>query len=131
MKNYLILTTILIAVTSISGCSEGSQVTVKPISKINYAPTSLVQTLTTTPSRPYIVIAHIHSSAPAGTPAAQVIAGIEKQAEKLGANAVIINNHSHKLPSKLIFNPSGGNYQNEPSQTVPDYSGIAIRWVSN
>ena len=67
---------IAVAITAISlgGCAGGPQLQVKPLSATHYTPTSLVTTLTVPPQRPYMPIAEINGSAPAGTAPAQVVA---------------------------------------------------------
>ncbi|MBU2768893.1 hypothetical protein HAP94_22695 [Acidithiobacillus ferrivorans] len=121
---------LVLGTLGLTGCAASSQVTVHPISTHHYAPTSVVQALTSDPARPYVVIANLHASAPAGTPSAQVIASIEKRAASLGADAVILHNHSRSAPPQVQFNSSGGNYQNVPATVIPDYSGEAIHWVA-
>ncbi|MHB0889534.1 hypothetical protein [Acidithiobacillus sp.] len=126
-KPYLIITVLL----GLAGCAAGPQVQVNALSSTRYAPTSLVETLSKAPDRPYTAIANIHAEAPTGTPPAQVIAIIEKRAAALGADAVILHNESRSTPAQVQFNPSGGNYQNLPPQLTPIYSGEAIRWSSS
>ena len=88
----------MLGTLGLTGCAASSQVAVHPVNTHHYAPTSVVQALTEAPARPYVVIAHLHVSAPAGTPSAQVIASIEKQAAALGADAIILHNHSRSVP---------------------------------
>lgn len=122
---------IIIALLGLAGCAAGPQVQVSALSGTHYAPTSLVETLSKAPDRPYTVIAKIHAEAPSATPPAQVIAIIEKRAAALGADAVILHNESRSSPAQVQFNPSGGNYQNLSPQVTPIYSGEAIRWSSS
>ncbi len=119
---------IITALLGLAGCAAGPQVQVSALSSTRYAPTSLVETLSKAPDRPYTAIAKIHAEAPSGTPSAQVIAIIEKHAAALGADAVILHNESRSSPAQVQFNPSGGNYQNLSPQITPIYSGEAIRW---
>lgn len=127
-KSYPI---IIAALLGLAGCAAGPQVQVSALSSTHYAPTSLVETLSKAPDRPYTAIAKIHAEAPSGTPSAQVIAIIEKRAAALGADAVILHNESRSTPAQVQFNPSGGNYQNLSPQITPIYSGEAIRWSSS
>ena len=122
---------IAVAITAISlgGCAGGPQLQVKPLSATHYAPTSLVTTLTVPPQRPYMPIAEINGSAPAGTAPAQVVAAITKRAAELGADAIILHDESRSTPAQMQFNPSGGLYQNIPGQVTPIYSAEAIHWL--
>ena len=122
---------IAVAITAISlgGCAGGPQLQVKPLSATHYTPTSLVTTLTVPPQRPYMPIAEINGSAPAGTAPAQVVAAITKRAAELGADAIILHDESRSTPAQMQFNPSGGLYQNIPGQVTPIYSAEAIRWL--
>ncbi|MBW9249307.1 MULTISPECIES: hypothetical protein [Acidithiobacillus] len=122
---------IAVAITAISlgGCAGGPQLQVKPLSATHYTPTSLVTTLTVPPQRPYMPIAEINGSAPAGTAPAQVVAAITKRAAELGADAIILHDESRSTPAQMQFNPSGGLYQNIPGQVTPIYSAEAIHWL--
>ncbi|MBN6740053.1 hypothetical protein JKG47_05800 [Acidithiobacillus sp. MC6.1] len=120
-----------VAALGLAGCATGPQVVTHLVNPTHYAPTSVVETLHAAPHRPYQVIAQLKAEAPAGTPPAQVIAMLEKRAEALGANAIILHNESTATPAQLQYNPSGGNYQNVPARVIPVYSGVAIRWTSD
>lgn len=120
----------MFGVLGLAGCAASSQVAVHPVSTQHYPPTSVVETFMKVPTRPYVVLADLHASAPAGSSSAQVIASIEKQAAALGADAVILHNDSRSTPAQVQFNSSGGNYQTLPPQITPIYSGEAIRWIS-
>ncbi len=120
-----------VAAFGLAGCSTGPLVVVHRASSSYYAPTAVVETLDTVPHRPYQVIARLKAEAPAGTPSVQVIAMLEKRAESLGADAIILQNQSTSAPSQIQYNPSGGNYQNSPAQVIPIYKAEAIRWLDH
>lgn len=114
----------------LAGCAAGSQAYVPDQADASlHTPTALVETLQKAPERPYKVLAKLHASAPAGTPPAQVIALLTKRAASLGAEAIIIHNESRSVPAQVQFNPSGGNYSEQPAQIMPIYSAEAIRWL--
>lgn len=115
----------------LGGCAEGPVLQVQTITQHSYPPSSTVETLNTTPTHPYEVIAHIRGQAPAGTPVAQVLAAIERKAAALGADAVILHDHSQRTAATLQFNPAGGNYQNNSAQIIPIYNATAIRWINS
>lgn len=120
-----------VVLLGLAGCATGPQVVTHRVSATHYAPTSVVETLHAAPHRPYQVIAQLKAEAPAGTPPAQVVAMLEKRAQALGADALILHNQSTETPARLQYNPSGGNYQNVPAQVIPIFSGEAIRWTSD
>ncbi len=120
-----------VAALGLAGCATGPQVVMHRVSPTYYAPTAVVETLHAVPRRPYQVIARLKAEAPAGTPPAQVIAMLERRAESLGADAIILKNQSTSTPSQIQYNPSGGNYQNVPAQVIPIYTGEAIRWLAH
>lgn len=120
---------ILCGALLLGGCATTPQVITTQVSKIHYAPTSLVEVLSVPPTTPYTVIAKIHGEAPAGTPSAQVIASIQKQAAALGADAIVLQNESKQTPAQISFNPSGGNYISTPPQIIPVYECEAIHFT--
>lgn len=120
----------IFVILAVAGCAAaGPQLQIKNVTKTHYAPTALVSTLTSPPRQPYVVIANIHASAPAGTPSAQVVAAIVKQAAALGANAIILHDLSHKSAGQMQFNPSGGLYQNTQGLLTPNFTAEAIHWI--
>lgn len=122
---------LLVAVVLImSGCSQGPVLRVQPVVSQHYAPSSTVEILKIAPSRPYIVIAQIHARAAAGTSPVQVLAAIERKAAAMGADAIMVQNHSQQTAAALQFNAAGGNYQNSPAQIIPIYDATAIRWTT-
>lgn len=108
------------------GCASGPALHVTSLSKLKFASVSQVQTLYHAPQSPYVVIAKIHGEAPVGTSPAQVVAAMLVKAGSLGANALILYNHSRVVPPLVQYSPSGGNYQNQSAQSFPVYEGIAI-----
>ncbi len=127
-KHPLFHAAILGVVMTLTGCAQGPVLRVQPVAQQSYPPSNVVETLKSLPFRPYIVLARIHAQAPAGTPPAQVLAAIERKAASLGADAIVIQDHSRQTASALQFNPAGGNYQNVPAQIIPIYDATAIRW---
>lgn len=126
----LVVALVAFSTLALSACAEGPVVKVQSVARQRFTPSALVETLHAAPSRPFVVVARIHVQAPAGTPAAQVLAAIERKAADLGANAIILHNDSRQTASSLDFNPAGGNYRNSPPQVIPIYNAIAIRWVA-
>ncbi|MGE0049303.1 MAG: hypothetical protein AB7T01_10275 [Acidithiobacillus sp.] len=112
----------------LAGCAQGPLLHVDLRTQQSYPPSTVVETLKAAPTRPYVVIAQMRAQAPAGTPGAQVLAALERKAAALGANAIIVQNHSQQTVSTLQFNPAGGNYENAPAQIIPIYDATAIRW---
>ena len=113
-----------------AGCATQASlpVTVERLSAQQFQPTPYLKLLYAKPTRPYTVIARLKAQGQPGMADAQVIAALQKQAQALGAQGLIVNDESEQQPSQLEYNPTGGNYNVVPASQIPIFSGLAVRW---
>ncbi len=117
-------------ITVVGGCAAGPQgVSVTRVDTHEYPPSMLVEVLRHAPAQPYKVLARFDASAPAGTPIAQLLAQLQERAAAMGANAIIVQDLSTTEAASVQFNPSGGQFQQQPTQIVPRLHADAIRFV--
>lgn len=115
----------------LGACAAQTDVTVTPVARVKLVPTTLVEVLQAPPSRPYFIIAHLDASAPAGTPAAQVLASLQSKAQALGASAIIVRDLSTEQQGALQFNPTGGQFSQAQGERIPHLQADAIRYTTN
>jgi uncharacterized protein YceK len=111
----------------LAGCASQQQVTVQTETTRTYPPVALVEVLQRPPALPFVRIAVLDASAPAGTPLAQVLAQLQAKAGALGANAIIVQDLSTQQNGAVQYNPSGGNFTTTPGALVPHLRAVAIR----
>lgn len=80
------------------------------------------------PTRAYIQVGVIDAKGVAGMDATQLLARIREQAQKLGADAVVLKDASVRTPAESRFNPATGGYSVTQGQIVPAFEGIAIKY---
>lgn len=117
------------ALALLAGCaSPGSAVQVHMLAPPgSYAPVHLVQVLTAPPAQPYTEIARLETTGAPGATAAQVIDVLQKKAAALGADALIVSEHTQTGAPQLQFNPVGGQYQMQPGLSLVQVQALAIR----
>lgn len=88
---------------------------------------STVEVLTAAPAQPYQTLGELQDSDLPGTPASQVIARLVEKARRLGADAVIIENHSENVAGEQRFDPATGQYETSGGGVMPAFTATAIR----
>ena len=112
----------LLLAVHLAGCaSQPSPATASP------APASTIEVLTTAPAQPYDTLGVLEDSDLPGTPASQVIARLVEKARRLGADAIILENHSERVPGQQRFDPATGQYVTEGGGVAPSFRATAIR----
>jgi hypothetical protein len=105
---------------ALGACAAGPRILVQPVSHQAFAPSSLVETLTTAPSTPYTVIAHLNVEGTPNEDRAQILAALTKKAASLGANALLIVREKEQTLAggPITFNPSGVSYTQQAPQNI-------------
>lgn len=126
MKKFIFLG--MLPLLGVAGCAtQPVSMQVDQVAQTQkFAPQPFVKTLSQPPSSPYVVIANIDASGAQGITEQQVLASVIQKAQNLGANAVIIQNQTSPTVPSMDFNPSGGQYVNMPTPTLPKFHAIAI-----
>ena len=112
----------LLLALHLAGCaSQPSPGTASPASA------STIEVLTSMPAQPYETLGVLEDRDLPGTPASQVIARLVEQARRLGADAVILENRSERVPGQQRFDPATGQYVTEGGGVAPNFRATAIR----
>lgn len=91
-----------------------------------YAPSPFITVLNSAPIGTYVPIAQIVATGSAGITRTQILAALQDKAEKLGANAIIVQDQSEVLTPDITANPAGGQYSIPTPTTLPKFTGLAI-----
>jgi hypothetical protein len=95
----------------------------------SYAPAAFPpEVLEQLPSRAHVTIGIVDAKGAPGMTASQLLASIREQAQKLGADAVILQDASVRAPAESKFNPATGGYTVVPGQPIPAFKGTAIKY---
>lgn len=95
----------------------------------SYAPAAFpAEVLDQPPSRAYVAIGIVDARGAPGMAATQLLASIREQAQRLGADAVILQDASVRAPAESKFNPATGGYTVVPGQPIPAFKGTAIKY---
>lgn len=91
-----------------------------------YPPEPLIAVLNTPPAGAYIPIARLVVTGAQGLTQPQALEALEKKAQELGANAVIVQNESQDTVPDVAYNPAGGEYAVTTPIVAPKLIGLAI-----
>jgi hypothetical protein len=123
---------VALALLLVACASPVAAVRVTRLTPRSFEPTLIVQVLDRLPRRPCRVLARIVGDAPAGTRRAQLLASMQQEAGKLGADAIVIDAHQRQaqaMPS-IRFNPSGGGLQQVTAASPLHVEALAIRFAA-
>jgi hypothetical protein len=93
-----------------------------------YPPSRYVELLKIAPKQPYQELAVIEATGTPGMYSVQVQEEVRKQAQQLGADAVILQDLSRVTAPESKLNPSLGSYELIPGEIIPAFRGIAIKY---
>ena len=113
---------------ALSACAPVQTQIVRPLAGVSYPPSQNVEVLDAPPARPYVQIGDVEATGEPGVVRAQVIAQIRSQAQQIGADAVVLKDVSRTAPAAPRLNPTTGMYETTGGQTIPAFTGIAIKF---
>jgi len=117
------------AVLMTACASTGSGPVVHRLTQRQYSPTQTVDVLSAAPQRPFKRIARLRANDPTGSATrSQLVAELVNAAQKLGANAIVVQQVSQSSGSELSFAPSGGQMQSSGGGQPLALKALAIRY---
>ena len=117
-----------LCVAALAACTTTPTQVVRPTGGTVYPPTQYVDVLDSAPSRPYVEIGVIDAPGEPGVLRAQLMAQVRTSAQKIGADAVILQDTSRQAPSTPRLNPTTGQYETIGGQMITSFKGIAIKY---
>jgi len=94
-----------------------------------YAPAAkLPEVLDRLPASSYTRIAAVDAKGVVGMSPVQLRARILKEAQQLGADAVVLEDASTRTATESKFNPVTGGYDVKPGEVIPGFKGVAIKY---
>jgi hypothetical protein len=119
---------LLVVSSVLCACAPAAPEVVRTAGSPAYAPTEYVAMLDSAPARAYQQIGVIEVAGEPGSFRAQVLAQVTQQAQKMGADAVILQDVSRTAPAATRLNPTTGTYDSTGGQLIPAFKGIAIKY---
>lgn len=121
---------ILGSVVAACATTGSNTVRVQQLTATHYEPTQVVDVLDAVPTKPSERIARLEVEDPTGTAThSQLVAELVAAAQKLGANAVVLDSEKRAGGADVGFNPSGGQIQDVNSPGPVTLTAVAIRYV--
>lgn len=115
----------------LSACAVGPDSDLHKVSVDHASASVLVEVLYHKPRRPYRVVGRLHIQGVMGQSEAQLLAALQKRASALGAQAIIVQQQGATEPPSLQYNPAGGQFSMQPTQTIPAFAALAIRFTGS
>jgi hypothetical protein len=125
----------LLAVVLALGLAACAAAPVSDVMKLPDAPSlppavKLPEVLDQLPSGSYVRLADVDAKGVIGMSPTQLRARVLEQAQKLGADAVVLQDASTRTPAESKYNPATGGYDVRPGEVIPGFKGVAIKYRS-